>query len=231
MWYLSVCVHPQLIGSDARIQRAVQVDRSKHKVLGRMKSTNQLKIDRTIALVGLMGAGKSAIGRRLGVRLGLKFVDADVEIEASAGKTITEIFGLHGEDAFRKCERRVIKQLLAGPVRVLATGGGAFIDSKTRFVIREQALSIWLRADLETLYQRVLRRDGRPLLAAGDPRKILATLIKRRYPIYGLADIVVDSGDGSHDEMVNQVITRIAQYNRLHRIDPDSDGRVKEAPE
>ncbi|PPR16780.1 MAG: Shikimate kinase 1 [Alphaproteobacteria bacterium MarineAlpha9_Bin7] len=231
MWYLSVCVHPQLIGSDVRIQRVVKVDRSKHKVLGRMKSTNQLKTNRTIALVGLMGAGKSAIGRRLGVRLGLEFVDADVEIEASAGKTITEMFELHGEATFRKCERRVIRRLLAGPVSVLATGGGAFIDSKTRFLIREQALSIWLRADLETLYRRVLRRDDRPLLAAGDPRKILATLIEGRYPIYGLADIVVDSADGSRDEMVNRVITGITEYNRLHRMKSDSYVRAKEALE
>ncbi|MBO0712220.1 MAG: shikimate kinase, partial [Acetobacteraceae bacterium] len=152
---------------------------------------------RTIVLVGLMGAGKSKIGRRLATRLGLPFFDSDQEIEAAAGETIEEIFVNRGEQIFREGERRVIARLLAQPVHVLATGGGAFMDRATRAEIARRAVSLWLRADLEVLIERVSRRSNRPLLNRGDPRAILAELIERRYPVYAQADVVVDSGEVS----------------------------------
>ena len=189
-----------------------------HKVLGRMKSTDQVKTGRTIALVGLMGAGKSAIGRRLGIRLGLNFTDADVEIERSAGKTISDIFKLEGEKEFRMRERKILKELLARPAHVLATGGGAFIDVQTRRLIRKKALSIWLKADLKTLHERVVRRTSRPLLAEGNPKEILAALIDERYPIYRLADVVIESIDCPHEEIVDKVVDAIMNYDRSHEL-------------
>jgi len=164
---------------------------------------------RTVVLVGLMGAGKSKIGRRLAVRLGLPFFDSDQEIEAAAGETIEEIFANRGERTFRDGERRVIGRLLAQPVHVLATGGGAFMDPATRAAIRRRGVSLWLRADLDVLVHRVSRRTDRPLLNAGDPREILAQLIERRHPLYGEADLVIDSGEGSAEATVNRAIAAL----------------------
>lgn len=165
---------------------------------------------RAIVLVGLMGAGKSKIGRRLAVRLGLPFFDSDPEIEAAAGETIEEIFANRGERVFRDGERRVIARLLAQPVHVLATGGGAFMDPATRTLIGRRGVSLWLRADLDVLVARVSRRSNRPLLKQGDPRAILAGLIERRYPVYAEADVVVDSGDGSPEATVTRAIGALA---------------------
>jgi shikimate kinase len=165
---------------------------------------------RTIVLVGLMGAGKTKIGRRLALRLGLPFLDSDQEIEAAAGETIEEIFANRGERVFRDGERRVIARLLARPVHVLATGGGAFMDPLTRAVIRRRGVSLWLRADLDILVQRVSRRSDRPLLKAGDPRAILAELIERRYPVYAEAAVTIDSGEGSPEATVNRGIMALA---------------------
>jgi shikimate kinase len=165
---------------------------------------------RTIVLVGLMGAGKTRIGRRIATRLRLPFVDSDNVIEAAAGETIEEIFANRGERVFRDGERRVILRLLAKPVHVLATGGGAFMDPLTRTAIAERAVSVWLRADLDVLTARVARRNDRPLLKAGNPRAILAELIDRRHPIYGEANLVVDSGDGSPEATATRVITALA---------------------
>lgn len=151
---------------------------------------------RTIVLVGLMGAGKTKIGRRLAARLDLPFADSDAEIEAAAGETIPDIFRNRGEAIFRDGERRVIARLLAGPVHVLATGGGAFMDPMTRAVIARRAVSVWLRADLDVLLARVMRRSNRPLLQDRDQRQVLAELIERRSPIYELADVTIDSGEG-----------------------------------
>ncbi|MFQ5958503.1 MAG: shikimate kinase [Alphaproteobacteria bacterium] len=167
-------------------------------------------IDRTIVLIGLMGAGKSSIGRRLAARLGVRFVDADAEIEAAAGGPIPEIFERHGEAAFRDGERRVIARLLDDPPHVLATGGGAFMDPETRARIGEKAVSVWLRADLEVLVARCARRNNRPLLRQGDPRAILKTLIDERYPVYAGADIIVDSIDGPHEAMVDRIVAALA---------------------
>jgi shikimate kinase len=165
---------------------------------------------RTVVLVGLMGAGKTKIGRRLAIRLCLPFFDSDQEIEIAAGETIDEIFANRGERVFREGERRVIARLLAQPVHVLATGGGAFMDPLTRAVIRRRGVSLWLRADLDVLVQRVSRRSDRPLLKEGDPRAILAQLIERRHPIYGEADITIDSSEGSPEATVNRGIAALA---------------------
>jgi len=172
-------------------------------------------IDRPIVLVGLMGAGKSCIGRRLATRLGLGFVDADREIEQAAGCSIPEIFQRHGEEAFRDGERRVILRLLDGGPHVLATGGGAFMDPRTRHAIREKAISIWLRADLELLARRVQRRNDRPLLQVADPKAKLAQLMAERYPVYAEADITVDSQDGPPEATVERVLAAL----ECHRAD------------
>src|SRR6185437_8526162 len=167
---------------------------------------------KTIALVGLMGAGKSSIGRRLAQALGLPFVDADSEIESAAGSSIEEIFARDGEAVFRNGERRVIARLLDSPAQVLATGGGAFMDPETRGLIRERAVSIWLRADLDTLLVRVARRNNRPLLKAGDPRAVLSRLIDERYPVYAEADITVDTVDGPPEATLAKVIAALDHF-------------------
>ncbi|HVA11772.1 MAG TPA: shikimate kinase [Stellaceae bacterium] len=167
---------------------------------------------RTIALVGLMGAGKSSIGRRLAQMLALPFTDADAEIEAAAGATVEEIFAREGEAAFRNGERRVIARLLDGPPQVLATGGGAFMDATTRALIRQHAISIWLRADLEILLARVARRNNRPLLKGDDPRTVLVRLMEERYPIYAEADIAVDSADGPPEATLAKVLEGLDHF-------------------
>jgi len=172
--------------------------------------TEPPRIPRTVVLVGLMGAGKSAIGRRLATRLGLPFVDADREIEAAAGCTIEDIFERFGEPAFRAGERRVILRLLAEPVHVLATGGGAFIDAEIRAAVKARGISVWLHADLELLVRRVSRRTDRPLLKRGDPREVLERLMAARYPVYAEADVVVESLDGPPEAMVETVVAAIA---------------------
>jgi len=172
---------------------------------------------RTIALVGLMGAGKTSIGRRLAQRLGLPFVDADAEIEAAARSTIEEIFLRHGEAAFRDGERRVIARLLEDPPHVLATGGGAFMDPATRAHLREYAVTVWLRADLELMLERVARRNNRPLLKAGDPRAVLERLIAERYPVYAEADVTVDSLEGPPDITVERVLAALAEREAAPR--------------
>ena len=172
--------------------------------------------ERSIALVGLMGAGKSCIGRRLGQHLRLPFLDADSEIEAAAGCSIPEIFARHGEAAFRDGERKVIARLLQGGRRcVLATGGGAFMDPETRREIATAAVSVWLRADLEVLLRRTGRRGNRPLLRQGDPREILSRLIGERHPVYAQADIVVDSLDGPAEQTVERVIEALKRHGAL----------------
>ena len=167
---------------------------------------------RTLVLIGLMGVGKSCIGRRLASALGLDFVDADAEIEAAAGCSIQDIFDCHGEAAFRDGERRVIARLLKQPPHVLATGGGAFMDPDTRALIKDRGISLWLRADLPLLVKRTSRRNNRPLLKRGDPKEILARLMKERYPIYAEADITVDSQDGPPEVTVRRARAALEAY-------------------
>ena len=163
-------------------------------------------VDQAIVLVGLMGAGKSSIGRRLASRLDLEFTDADAEIEAAAGCSVADFFERHGEPAFREGERRVIARLLDAGPRVLATGGGAYVDPETRRLLGERAITVWLRAELDLLVKRCARRDTRPLLREGDPREILASLMEERYPIYEQADITVETDDGPHAVTVDKII-------------------------
>ncbi|HYB09903.1 MAG TPA: shikimate kinase [Alphaproteobacteria bacterium] len=159
-----------------------------------------------------MGAGKTCIGKRLAQTFGLEFVDADEEIEMAAGCSIEDIFARYGESHFRDGERRVIARLLDCPVHVLATGGGAFMDPRTREKIRERGISVWLRADIELLLRRVSRRNNRPLLKHGDQRATLERLIALRYPIYAEADIAVDSLDASPDATAERVVAALRAY-------------------
>ena len=177
-----------------------------------MSEAPQFVADKSIVLVGLMGAGKTTIGRRLATRLGLGFQDADSEIEKAAHCSIPDIFEAHGESAFRDLERRVITRLLAQPPHVLATGGGAFMDAETRQLIAESGTSLWLRADIDILLKRVARRHTRPLLERGDRREILEALIAERYPIYAEADVIVDSMDVPHDVMVDRVVAALERH-------------------
>ncbi len=167
---------------------------------------------KTIVLVGLMGAGKTSVGRLLAKRLDLEFIDADHEIEQAAQCSIEQIFESHGEAEFRDGERRVIARLLTGPTHVLATGGGAFMRKETRDAIRGRGISVWLRADLDLLLRRVSRRKNRPLLRNENPRQILEKLIEERYPVYAEADIVVDSGDRPPGTIVDTVIESIETF-------------------
>jgi len=163
-------------------------------------------LPRTVVLVGLMGAGKTSVGRRLAARLGLPFRDADHEIEAAAGCTVEEYFARYGEPAFRVGERKVIARLISEmPVHILATGGGAFMDERTRQLIRQHALSVWLRADLEQLLARTARRANRPLLKQGNPREILEQLMQIRYPVYAEAELVINSADGPPEDTVDRL--------------------------
>lgn len=182
-----------------------------------MTETDKLVVPKTIILVGLMGAGKTCIGARLADRLGLGFVDADAEIELAAGCSISDIFELYGEAAFRDGERRVIARLLKGPVCVMAAGGGAFMDAQTRAAMRARAISVWLRADLDLLVSRVGRRNSRPILKGGNRREILKSLIEERYPVYAEADIVVDSVNEPPGVTVERVLQALRDGIALHQ--------------
>ena len=169
---------------------------------------------RSIVLVGLMGAGKSTVGRRLAGRLGLIFKDADLEIEAAAGLTIPDIFAIYGEPSFRDGEERVIARLLrAGPL-VLATGGGAFLREATRARIAESGISVWLKADLDVLMRRVRKRGNRPLLQTEDPEATMRDLMEARHPVYAGSDVVVYSREVSHDRVVQDVLEALDRHFR-----------------
>lgn len=165
----------------------------------------------SIVLVGMMGAGKSSIGRRLASELNLPFVDADTEIESAAGMSIPEIFEAHGEAYFRSGEARVIARLLESGPQVLASGGGAFINPQTRALIRARGISVWLRADLDVLLRRIKRRSDRPLLKTDNPERTLQRLMEERYPIYSEADVTIHSRDVSHEAIVADIVARLAE--------------------
>ena len=189
---------------------------------------------RSIVLVGLMGCGKTSTGRCLARRLGLEFVDADTEIEwAAGGMTIAEIFSRYGEASFRDSERNVMARLLREGPRVIATGGGAFINDLTRAGIGASGLSVWLKADIEVLWRRVRRRSHRPLLATADPEATLRGLMEQRYPIYDRADVTVISRDGPHDAVVDDAISALEFFLRFSPdlpVTPPSAAPVAPAP-
>ena len=171
---------------------------------------------RTIALVGLMGVGKSSVGRRLANTLGLSFRDADSEVETAAGRSIPDIFSELGEAEFRTGERKVIARLLDEPPHVLATGGGAFMDARTREMIKAKAVSVWLKTDLEVLARRIGRKDTRPLLIGKDPMEVLKAQAEARYPTYAQADITVETGDAAHHVSVDQLLRALSAYVEEH---------------
>ena len=173
---------------------------------------NALLAGRPLVLVGMMGAGKTTVGRRLAARLGRHFVDSDEEVEKAAGMTIEDIFAAHGEADFRAGEVRVIARLLKDPDLVLGTGGGAFVNAETRALVKSSAVSVWIKADFELLFQRVQRRSNRPLLKTANPRQTLQDLIERRYPIYAEADVTVVSRDVPQDQVATEVIGALLAY-------------------
>jgi shikimate kinase len=175
---------------------------------------NALLEGRPIVLVGMMGAGKTTVGRRLAARLGRHFVDSDEEVERAAGMSIEDIFAAHGEADFRQGEVRVIARLLKDKDLVLGTGGGAFMNGETRALVKECAVSVWMRADFELLFQRVQRRSNRPLLKTANPRQTLMDLIDRRYPTYAEADVTVVSTDVPQDQVASDVIDALLAHLR-----------------
>jgi shikimate kinase len=170
------------------------------------------RLDRPVVLVGLMGVGKSTVGRRLAKRLGLPFVDSDSAIEDAAGYSAAEIFERYGEQDFRDGERRLVARLIDGEVRVIATGGGAFVDPRTRQLLNERAITVWLDAPVEILAERTSKRDTRPLLRTPDPKATLERLLKQRQPAYAEAHIHVKSGDGAHKEVVDQILDSLEEH-------------------
>src|SRR5258705_6025996 len=172
----------------------------------RVRSVRAALGTRSLVMIGIMGCGKTSVGRRLSSALGLPFVDADEEIEAAAGKTISEIFSDHGEAHFRDGERKVIARLLAHGPKVLATGGGTYMNAETRGNIQKAGISIWLRAELPLLMRRVQRRDNRPSLRIAHPEAKMQELMEQRYPFYALADITIDSREVPHDAIVSEIL-------------------------
>lgn len=176
------------------------------------KSKPGLRLQRSVVLVGLMGAGKTTIGKRLASVLDMPFIDSDNEIVEAAGCSISDIFEIYGEQVFRDLEQRVMLRLLAAAPSIIATGGGAYINPAIRQAVGEQAISVWLKAELDVLLDRVSRKDTRPLLKTGDKREILGRLMQERYPVYEQANIVIDSNAGHHETVVEHVISALGDY-------------------
>jgi shikimate kinase len=170
------------------------------------------RLDRPVVLVGLMGVGKSTVGRRLARRLGLPFVDSDAEIEDAAGFPAAEVFERFGERDFRDGERRLVARLVEGKIRVIATGGGAYVDPSTRSLLNERAITVWLDAPVDILAERTSRRDTRAQLRNGDPKAVLERLSEERRPSYAEAHIHVRSGDGAHKDVVEAIIAALEDY-------------------
>lgn len=196
-----------------------QPQRVSRNMMGYLYSSGLVK-QKSIVLIGLMGAGKSSVGRRMAQRLCLPYADADDEIARAAGRSVADIFDSFGEAAFREGERRVIARLLTGPAQVLATGGGAFMDPQTRETIARRAISVWLRADLDTLVERTKRRTDRPLLRGGDRRSTLTTLMAERYPVYAQADITVDTAAEPPDVTTERVRAALESAGAFIALSP-----------
>lgn len=192
--------------TDIALQNDTNLAASTATVLARLER-------RSVVLVGMMGAGKSSVGRRLAARLGIPFVDADMEIEKAAGMSIADIFARHGEPSFRSGEARVIARLLEAGPQVLATGGGAFMNPDTRAAVAAKGISVWLAADLDVLLRRLgKRRSERPLLHTADPAETLRHLLAQREPVYAQADITVQSRDVAHDAIVADIVAALASF-------------------
>jgi shikimate kinase len=176
-----------------------------------MAQDAKITLIKPVVLVGLMGAGKTTIGRRLAQALAVPFIDSDQEIVEAAGCSISDIFALYGESIFRDLEQRVLVRLIGASPSILATGGGAFINPMVRQAIKDHAISVWLKADLETLVERTSRRDTRPLLKTGDKSEILAKLMDERYPIYAEADITIDSNASAHEAVVERIMQALKE--------------------
>jgi shikimate kinase len=177
----------------------------------RRDEANRLLAGRPLVLVGMMGAGKTTVGRRLANRLGRRFIDSDEEVEKAAGMSIEDIFKLHGESDFRAGEVKVIARLLKESAIVLGTGGGAFINPDTRALVKASAVSVWIKADFDLLFARVSRRSNRPLLKTQNPRDTLRSLMEARYPVYAEADVTVISRDVPQDQVANEVIEALIE--------------------
>ena len=198
--------------------RSAEQDRDRDRQLAEIR---QSLGQNSLVLIGLMGAGKSAVGRRLAASLNLPFTDADSEIEAAAGQSIAEIFAEHGEAYFRTGERKVIARLLENGPQVLATGGGAYMDPETRAAVKEHGISIWLKASLRVMMKRVGRRDNRPLLQVDNPETVMKKLMAERDPVYAEADITVESKEAPHEVMVGSIIDALTA--RLQAADAAGD--------
>jgi shikimate kinase len=194
------------------MDQKVQEPAPAHAVTPEASRLRELLAGRHLVLVGLMGAGKTSVGKRLAQKLGLGFIDADHAIEESAQMPIPEIFRLRGEAEFRSGERRVIARLLSEPQRVIATGGGAYIDEETQVRIRERGVTLWLKAELPVLMKRVQRRQDRPLLQTPDPEATMRELMTKRYPIYARADVTVLSDEQPQDVMAQTAITALVAH-------------------
>jgi shikimate kinase len=202
--------------SDIAIHTSSPADAALVSALGR----------RSVVLVGMMGAGKSSIGRRLATRVGIPFLDADPEIEKAAGMTIPEIFATHGEPYFRAGEARVSARLLESGPQILATGGGAFMSPDTRALVRAKGISIWLRANVDVLVRRLKRRSDRPLLNDGDPAETLRRLVGERYPTYAEADITVESRDVPHETIVTEIIAALSAHLAMPSVPGLGQGEI-----
>ncbi|WP_018631614.1 shikimate kinase [Neomegalonema perideroedes] len=190
-----------------------------------LAEASRWRLRRSLALVGLMGAGKTAIGKRLALAAEVPFLDADAEIEAAARMTIPEIFALHGEPAFRDGERRVIARLAETPAPfVLATGGGAFMDPNTRKLLKERCVVLWLKADVDVLVRRLAKKSDRPLLESGDRRATLAALIERRHPVYAEAHLTLDGGEATQEEALLHALALLAREGLAEKRDPAERG-------
>lgn len=184
-----------------------------------MESNLSYKLAKPLVLIGLMGAGKSTVGIRLADKINLPFYDSDHEIEDAAACSVRDLFDIYGEEVFRDLEIRVIQRLMKKRNRIIATGGGSYIQPAIREIIQQEAFTVWLRADLSVLLERVSRRDTRPLLIGKDKKTILEKLMAERYPIYGQADLIIDTNNGPHEQVVNDIIHQLEkpEYGILHR--------------